>query len=131
MIPEVEAPPAAENTERSRVTAGTAGVLELVQYFAGEKKRSRRSLIFMAFSGEELGLLGSAYYTNHPPFPLERTTAMINMDMIGRMQDSALVVEGIGTSPQWQPLVERLSQPYHFRLALKKDGEDQAIIRVL
>jgi Zn-dependent M28 family amino/carboxypeptidase len=102
--------------------SGTAGVLELAQYFAGASKRPRRSLIFMAFSGEELGLLGSAYYAKHPTFPLEHTAAMVNMDMIGRMQDSALVVEGMGTSPQWPTLVERLNQTYHFRLALKKEG---------
>ncbi len=102
--------------------SGTAGVLELAQYFAAQEKRPRRSLIFMAFSGEELGLLGSAHYVNHPVFPLEQTIAMINMDMIGRMKDSALVVQGVGTAPQWQPLVERLHQPPQFNLSLKKEG---------
>jgi hypothetical protein len=102
--------------------SGTAGVLEVAQYFAAQKKRPRRSLIFMAFSGEELGVLGSSYYTNHPTFPLANTVAMINMDMIGRMKDSTLVIEGIGTAPQWQPLIERLSPPYKFKLSLKKDG---------
>lgn len=102
--------------------SGTAGVLELAQYFAAQKKRPRRSLIFMAFGGEELGVLGSSYYTNHPTFPLANTVTMINMDMIGRMKDSTLVIEGIGTAPQWQPLIERLSPPYKFKLSLKKDG---------
>jgi Peptidase family M28/PDZ domain len=102
--------------------SGTSGVLELAQYFAAQKKRPRRSLIFMTFSGEELGVLGSSYYTNHPTFPLANTEAMINMDMIGRMKDSTLVIEGIGTAPQWQPLIERLSPPYKFKLSLKKDG---------
>ncbi len=102
--------------------SGTAGMLELAQYFAGQEKRPRRSLIFMAFSGEELGLLGSSYYVNHPTLPLEQTTAMINMDMIGRMKDSVLVVQGIGTSPSFQPMVERLGQSHPFKLALKKEG---------
>jgi hypothetical protein len=102
--------------------SGTAGVLELAQYFAALEKRPRRSLIFMAFSGEELGLLGSAHYVNQPVFPLEQTMAMINMDMIGRMKDSALVVQGVGTAPQWQPLIERLHQPRQFNLSLKKEG---------
>jgi len=102
--------------------SGTAGVLELAQCFAAPEKRPRRSLIFMAFSGEELGLLGSAHYVNHPAFPLEQTIAMINMDMIGRMKDSALVVQGVGTAPQWQPLIERLHQPPQFKLSLKKEG---------
>jgi hypothetical protein len=102
--------------------SGTSGVLELAQYFAAQKKRPRRSLIFMAFGAEELGALGSSYYANHPAFPLANTVAMINMDMIGRMNDRTLVIEGIGTAPQWQPLIERLSPPYQFKLALKKDG---------
>jgi Zn-dependent M28 family amino/carboxypeptidase len=102
--------------------SGTAGVLELAQYFAAQKKRPRRSLIFMAFSGEELGLLGSAHYVEHPTFPLPQTLAMINMDMIGRLRDSLLVVHGVGTSPPWQALVESLNHPPQFRLTLKKEG---------
>jgi hypothetical protein len=101
--------------------SGTAGMLELAQYFSARSPRPRRSLIFMAYSGEELGLLGSAHYVNHPTFPLEQTIAMINMDMIGRMKDSTLVVQGVGTAPQWQPLIERLHQQ-QFNLALKKEG---------
>jgi hypothetical protein len=102
--------------------SGTAGLLELAQHFAEQKNRPRRSLIFMAFSGEESGLLGSSHYANHPTFPLEQTMAMINMDMIGRMRDSTLVVQGIGTSPHFQPLIERLNQSYRLNLTLKKDG---------
>lgn len=102
--------------------SGTAGMLELAQYFTAQKQRPRRSLIFMAFSGEELGVLGSSYYVNHPNFPLDHTVAMINMDMIGRMRGDSLIVEGLGTAPQWPPLVERLSPPFNFHLALKKEG---------
>ncbi len=102
--------------------SGTAGVLELAQYFAAQNKRPRRSLIFMAFGAEELGLLGSSHYVNHPALPLEQTTAMINMDMIGRMKDSVLVVQGVGTAPQWQPVIERLRPSYPFKLTLKKEG---------
>jgi Zn-dependent M28 family amino/carboxypeptidase len=101
--------------------SGTSGVLELAQYFAAQSPRPRRSLIFTAFSGEELGLLGSAHYVNHPAVPLEQTVAMINMDMIGRMKDSTLVVQGVGTAPQWPPLIERLHQQ-QFKLSLKKEG---------
>ncbi|MDZ7289312.1 MAG: M20/M25/M40 family metallo-hydrolase [candidate division KSB1 bacterium] len=101
--------------------SGTAGVLELAQYFAAQKKRPRRSLIFMAFSAEELGTLGSLHYVNQPTFPLEKTVAMINLDMIGRMRDT-LVVQGTGTAPQWQPLLERMRQQHQLKLALKKEG---------
>jgi len=102
--------------------SGTAGVLELAQYFAAQSPRPRRSIIFMAYSGEELGLLGSAHYVQQPTFPLAQTLAMFNMDMIGRMKDSALVVQGLGTAPQWQPLIARLHQPPQFKLALKQEG---------
>src|SRR6185295_2720077 len=63
--------------------SGTAGVLELARIFSTQKLK--RTLVFLAFSGEEDGLLGSNYYVNHPLVPLDKTVAMINMDMIGRM----------------------------------------------
>jgi hypothetical protein len=102
--------------------SGTAGVLELAQYFSSQAQRPKRSLIFLAFSGEELGLLGSAKYVAAPLKPLEKTAAMVNLDMIGRLKDSTLVVEGIGTSPSWQDLISRLNGTYGFTLRLKKDG---------
>lgn len=102
--------------------SGTAGLLELAQYFSTQQNPPQRSLIFMAFAGEELGLLGSAHYVAHPTFPLEKTVTMINMDMIGRLQDSALVVQGVGSSPLFPGLVERCNSAKHFKLSLKKDG---------
>ena len=84
--------------------SGTAGVLELARLFAAQKPR--RTIVFAAFSGEEEGLLGSNYYVNHPPIPLANTIAMINMDMIGRMKDNKLVIGGVGTAPEWRPLIE-------------------------
>jgi len=102
--------------------SGTAGMLELAQYFAAPEHRPSRSLIFMGFAGEELGLLGSAHYVNHPTFPLEQTIAMLNMDMIGRLKDSALVVQGVGTSPDFAALVERCNAETRLKLSLKKDG---------
>lgn len=79
--------------------SGTVGVLELAQAFAQAKAEGngpRRSLLFMTVSGEEKGLFGSQYYTDHPVFPLENTVADLNIDMIGRIdpqheQDSAYV----------------------------------------
>jgi len=102
--------------------SGTAGLLELAQYMTAQKNPPKRSLVFMAFSGEELGLLGSAHYVAHPTFPLEKTVAMLNMDMIGRLQDSALVVQGVGTSPHFSELVERCNAAKALKLSLKKDG---------
>lgn len=100
--------------------SGTSGILELAQYFAAAEHRPKRSLIFMGFAGEELGLLGSAHYTGQPTFPLEQTVTMINLDMIGRVKDSALVVQGVGTAPNFTELVQRNNT--ELKLSLKKDG---------
>ncbi|HSU88579.1 MAG TPA: M20/M25/M40 family metallo-hydrolase, partial [Terriglobia bacterium] len=65
--------------------SGVAGVLELARMFSSQKPR--RTIIFIAFSGEEEGLIGSNYYVNHPVVPLTKTVAMINMDMVGRLKE--------------------------------------------
>lgn len=85
--------------------SGTAGVLELARIFSAQRSKLRRSLVFIAFSGEEEGLLGSNYYVNHPLVPLDKTVAMINMDMIGRMKDSKLSIGGVGTAKEWRQLI--------------------------
>jgi len=86
--------------------SGTAGLLELARLFAAQSPRPRRTIVFIAFGGEEEGLLGSNYYVNHPIVPMANTVAMLNMDMIGRMKDRKLIVGGIGTAPEWRPMVE-------------------------
>jgi hypothetical protein len=89
--------------------SGTAGVLELARCFAAGE-RPRRNLLFVCFTGEEEGLYGSGYYVNHPPVPVERTAAMINMDMIGRLKDDKVYVGGAGTSPLFPPLLARAAR---------------------
>src|SRR6476620_4294259 len=87
--------------------SGTAGMLELARMFAAsDSPRPRRTIIFIAFSGEEEGLLGSNYYVNHPLRPLENTVAMINMDMIGRMKNNKLIVGGVGTAVGWRKVID-------------------------
>ncbi len=108
--------------------SGTAGLLELAQYFSAHRSKLKRSLLFIAFSGEELGLLGSDYYVKHPSVPLDKSIVMINMDMVGRMKDSILVVEGMGTSPKFEEIVKRNNSD-SLTLRLKPDGfgpSDQA-----
>lgn len=89
--------------------SGTAALLELARVMMGNKAQLRRSVIFMAFSAEELGLLGSAAYTKNPLAPLGSTVAMLNMDMVGRLRDRSLFVGGVGTSPVWKPLLDKLN----------------------
>jgi len=85
--------------------SGTSGVIELAYYFAS-RPRPKRGLLFVAFAGEELGLLGSSFFVNHPPLPLGRAAAMLNMDMIGRVKDGKVYVGGVGTGSNLRKLME-------------------------
>jgi len=78
--------------------SGTAGVLEIAEAFATCGERPRRSVLFLAFAGEEKGLFGSRFYADHPLFPLEKTIAMLNLDMIGRNDSNMVAVIGSKTS---------------------------------
>jgi hypothetical protein len=89
--------------------SGTAGLLELARVLAKDRAKIKRSIMFIAFSGEELGLLGSGAYTKAPPVPISSTVAMLNMDMVGRLRNGSLFVGGVGTSPVWKPLLEKLN----------------------
>src|SRR5262249_60491208 len=76
--------------------SGTASVLGLAEAFTSAGG-ARRSLVFVAFSAEELGLLGSTHNVRQPPLPTGRTAAMVNFDMVGRMRDGQLYVMGVAT----------------------------------
>jgi hypothetical protein len=90
--------------------SGVAGVLELARYFSTNNKKERNNFLFVAFSGEELGLLGSKYLADHSPIDLSAVNFMINMDMIGRLdpQTKTVIIHGTGTSPVWEPLLKKL-----------------------
>jgi hypothetical protein len=79
--------------------SGTAGLLELASVFGKDAAPRKRSYLFIAFAGEEVGLNGSGWWTNHPTRPIEKAVAMLNMDMIGRPQNNMVLLGGIGTSP--------------------------------
>ena len=102
--------------------SGTAGLLELAQYFGAHRSTLKRSLLFISFTGEELGLLGSGYYVKNPTVPLEQCVTMINMDMIGRLTNRTLIVYGVGTSPAFDSLVRAHDADSAFVLKLNKDG---------
>ncbi len=85
---------------------GTSALLELARRFAALPEPLPRRIVFIAFSAEERGLVGSRYYVEHPLFPLEKTAAMINFDMIGNVRDNKLLVFGTGTAKAFAPLIE-------------------------
>ncbi|HEV2690187.1 MAG TPA: M28 family peptidase [Bryobacteraceae bacterium] len=93
--------------------SGTAGVLELAHWFSREPKHNR-GILFLTFAGEELGLLGSSYYVNHPVLPLANAVAMINMDMIGRVRDRKVYVGGVGTGTTLAAVLKDASSRHDF-----------------
>lgn len=102
--------------------SGTTGLLELAEKFGSEPGKLKRSMIFMAFSGEELGLLGSIYIVNNSPVELDNIAAMLNMDMIGRLnEDTTLNIIGVGTSSTFESLLNEKNK-YGFNLSFTDDG---------
>ncbi|HNV29299.1 MAG TPA: M20/M25/M40 family metallo-hydrolase [Cyclobacteriaceae bacterium] len=91
--------------------SGVAGVLELARYFSKNKISEKSNFLFICFSGEELGLYGSKYFTDHPSIDLTKVNYMINMDMIGRLNPTtkSISVSGSGTSPVWETLLKNMS----------------------
>jgi hypothetical protein len=102
--------------------SGTSGIIEIARRLSANQEESRRRLVFVAFAGEELGLLGSSQYVKTPPFPLENTVAMINLDMIGRLHDSKLTIGGTGSAAEFDAMIEELNQTYSFKIAKMATG---------
>jgi hypothetical protein len=87
--------------------SGAAGVLELARWFS-KQPDGKRGILFLNFAGEEEGLLGSAYYAEHPLLPLKDAVAMVNLDMIGRMRDGRVYLGGADTGTTLRAMVEKL-----------------------
>lgn len=109
--------------------SGTTAVLELARRIAQIPERQGRRIVFITFSAEEMGLLGSRHYCNKEPlFPLKDTVAMVNLDMVGRMsadpktKKDKLIVEGLGTSKGFEGLIDKLNGNPGFQLSKKKGG---------
>jgi hypothetical protein len=106
--------------------SGSTSIMELARRFAAMPDRQGRRLVFMTFSGEELGLLGSEAYCKNPLIPINKTVAMLNLDMVGRVPvDTAtkkdkLIVEALGTGKEFKTLIDTLNKKHDFLLS-KKD----------
>ena len=105
--------------------SGTAVVLELAatlsEVYAEHPEKFRRGIIFALWSGEELGLIGSTHFVNHPMVPLEKVAAYLNFDMVGRLRDNKLILQGVGSSSVWTKLIEKRNIPIGFNLTLQAD----------
>lgn len=100
--------------------SGTAGVIELARYFSQNKRKEKFNFLFICFSGEELGLYGSKKFCENPTIDLSKVNYMINMDMIGRLNDSTkkLIIYGVGTSSDWVPMIDKIKTEF----SIKKDS---------
>ena len=102
--------------------SGTAGILELARVASENRGSLKRSVLFMGFSGEELGLLGSNHFVTNPTIDLDRAVAMINLDMIGRLDNDRVFVGGIGTSPGFKDLIESFNDSVGLTLDYSESG---------
>jgi len=100
--------------------SGVAGVMELAERFA--KNPADRTIVFMAFTGEEMGLLGSTHYVENNFFPHENTFLMLNFDMIGRMKDNKLQIFGLGSSPVLSNVIDSISSIENIGIVKLQDG---------
>jgi len=102
--------------------SGDAGVLEIARLLSQHRPRPSRTVVFVLFSGEEEGDLGSAYYADHPARPMDSTLAMLNLDMVGRMRDGRLLALGVLSATEWQPLLDSANGSYHLELHASGNG---------
>jgi hypothetical protein len=100
--------------------SGTAAILELARLL--RKNPARRSIVLVNFTGEELGLLGSAYFMEHTPFPLDSVQAMLNFDMVGRLRDDKLIVYGVATASELPGIVNAANAAPALKLLAVGDG---------
>jgi hypothetical protein len=102
--------------------SGTVSILELARRFAQDRNYEGRTLVFMNFAGEEQGLLGSKFFCTKPTIDLKKVSAMLNLDMVGRLRDDKngkgkLEVGGIGSAKEFVPIVDELNKKYDFAIS--------------
>jgi len=100
--------------------SGTASIIQIAKLL--KNKNTNNNYLIVAFSGEEQGLWGSNYYSKHATIDMEKVNYMINLDMVGRLnEEKALAINGVGTSPQWKKAFEEIGDR-GFKLIKKESG---------
>jgi hypothetical protein len=102
--------------------SGTAVLLEVARAMARRAGKLPRRVAFAAFTGEEIGLLGSARYVQEPPIPLDKTIAMLNFDMVGRLRDDRLSIIGTGTGKEFEKLLDAIGNPEGLKINRVRGG---------
>ena len=100
--------------------SGTAGMLETAGYIA--KNPLKRPVMFIGFTAEERGLLGSAHFVKQPTIGLDSIAMMMNMDMIGRLKDGKINIGGVGTSSSFKSMIDSLGKAYALTVSTTEDG---------
>jgi len=102
--------------------SGVSGIIEVAEKLAHQKDL-KRSVLVMAFGAEEMGLLGSNYFTTNPLFDLKEVKAMVNLDMIGRLKDDhSIMIGGTGTSLEGEALLNSLNSDSVFKISMQAEG---------
>jgi hypothetical protein len=103
--------------------SGVSAMLELAGKLKANQHLLKRSVVFVSFGAEEMGLLGSKYFVNHPPVDLSGIVAMVNLDMLGRLDTTrGIQVGGTGTSLEADSLIKLANEPVKFKLAMSREG---------
>ena len=103
--------------------SGVAMLIEMAGKFAGSHGSHRRSLVFVAFTGEEEGLFGSKYFTDNPPIDLSKTDLMVNFDMVGRLKDTKdFQVGGVGTADSLKERAKAAADTNLLKLTFSEEG---------
>jgi hypothetical protein len=102
--------------------SGTVSLIELARRLGTRKKKLPRRLVFIAFTAEERGLIGSARYVKNPTFPLDKTVAMFNMDMVGRLRDDKITIFGTGTAKRFKGQIDEAGKKGGFKVTHKPSG---------
>ncbi len=105
--------------------SGVAAILELARSYAQADERER-GILFLAFAGEEIGLLGSGHWVENPTLPLENAVAMFNFDMVGRIENRKLYVGGVGTAEPFEALVQAAATEHELRVDKSRSGSSSS-----
>jgi Tol biopolymer transport system component len=101
--------------------SGTSVVLALAEALAARPEKPAMGIVFAAWSGEEMGIIGSNYFMQHPPVAMDRIAAYLNFDMVGRLRDNTLMLQGVGSSNTWKKHIEKRNVAAGFNAKLSDD----------
>jgi hypothetical protein len=101
--------------------SGTVALIECARQLAASGPH-KRTFVFIAFTAEERGLIGSEYYCEHPTIDLAKCVAMLNMDMVGRLNEEKLTIQGADTAKEFRPFIDEINKKYGFVINHQRGG---------